>query len=39
MRYALLIYRDVETAVSDREREHREEQFTAVLDGLLHVAC
>ena len=34
MRYALLIYRDEETAVSDRERERLEEQFTAILDGL-----
>jgi hypothetical protein len=34
MRYALLIYCDEETAVSDRERERREEQFTAILDGL-----
>ena len=34
MRYALLIYCDDETAVSDRERERREEQFTAILDGL-----
>lgn len=33
MRYALLIYRDEETAVSDRERQHREEQFTETLDG------
>ena len=34
MRYALLIYYDDETAVSDREREHREERFTAILDAL-----
>jgi hypothetical protein len=34
MRYALLIYRHEDTAVSDRERERREEQFTAILDGL-----
>ena len=34
MRYALLIYCDEETAVSDHERERREEQFTAILDGL-----
>ena len=27
MRYALLIYRHEDTAVSDRERERREEQF------------
>jgi hypothetical protein len=34
MRYALLIYCDEKTAVSDPERERREEQFTAILDGL-----
>jgi hypothetical protein len=34
MRYALLIYWDEETAVSDRERKRREEQFTALNDGL-----
>jgi len=35
MRYALLIYCDEETAVSDdRDRDRREEQFTAILDGL-----
>ena len=34
MRYALLIYCHEDTTVSDRERERREEQFTAVLDGL-----
>ena len=34
MRYALLIYCDEESSVGDRERERREEQFTAVLDGL-----
>jgi hypothetical protein len=34
MRYALLIYCDEETAVSDRDRERREEQFTAIRDGL-----
>jgi hypothetical protein len=34
MHYALLIYYDEEAAVSDREREHRAEQLTAVLDGL-----
>jgi hypothetical protein len=34
MRYALLIYCDEETPVSDRERERREEQFTALNDGL-----
>jgi hypothetical protein len=34
MRYALLIYCDEDTTVSDRERERREEQLTAILDGL-----
>ena len=34
MRYALLIYRHEDTAVSDRERERRQQQFTAILDGL-----
>jgi hypothetical protein len=34
MRYALLIYCNEETAVSDRERERREEQLTTVLSGL-----
>jgi hypothetical protein len=34
MRYALLIYRHEDSAVSDRERESREEQFTAILDRL-----
>ncbi len=38
MRYALLIYRDEETAASDREKERREEQFTAILDNCGHVA-
>ena len=39
MRYALLIYRHEDTAVSGGERERREEQFTAILDGCGHVAC
>jgi hypothetical protein len=34
MRYALLFYRHEDTNVSDGERERREEQFTAILDGL-----
>ena len=34
MRYALLIYCDEETAVSDREKEGREEQLTTVLGEL-----
>jgi hypothetical protein len=34
MRYALLIYCREDTLVSDRERQRREEQCTAVLDGL-----
>lgn len=34
MRYVLLIYCDEETAASDRDRECREEQFTAIRDGL-----
>jgi hypothetical protein len=34
MRYVLLIYCHEDTAVSDRDRERREAQFTAVLDGL-----
>jgi len=34
MRYALLIYCHEDTLVSDRERQRREEQRTAVLDGL-----
>lgn len=34
MRYALLIHCDQDAAVSDREREHREKQFTAMLDEL-----
>jgi hypothetical protein len=34
MRYALLIYCDEDTAVSDRERERGEEKLTAILDGL-----
>lgn len=34
MRCALLIYCDEDTAVSDRDRERREAQFTAILDGL-----
>jgi hypothetical protein len=34
MRYALLIYCREDTAVSDRERQRREEQFTAILSGL-----
>jgi hypothetical protein len=34
MRYALLIYCDEDAAVSDGERQRREEQFTAILDGL-----
>jgi hypothetical protein len=29
---ALLIYRYEDTTVNDREREHREEQFTAIFD-------
>jgi len=28
----LLIYRYEDTTVNDREREHREEQFTAIFD-------
>jgi hypothetical protein len=34
MRYALLIYCDEETAASNPERVRREEQLTAILDGL-----
>jgi hypothetical protein len=34
MRYALLIYCHEDTLVSDRERQRREEQFTAVFNGL-----
>jgi hypothetical protein len=34
MRYALLIYCDEDMAVSDRERERRVDQLTAILDGL-----
>jgi hypothetical protein len=34
MRYALLIYCHEDTAVSDHEREPREEQLTAILGGL-----
>jgi hypothetical protein len=34
MRYALLICRHEDTAVSDREKDRHEEQFTAILDGL-----
>ena len=34
MRYALLIYCDEDAAVSDRERQRREEQFTAIVGGL-----
>jgi hypothetical protein len=34
MRYALLIYYDEDTPVSNREKERREKQCTAVLDGL-----
>jgi hypothetical protein len=32
VRYALLIHCDEETAVGDRERERREEQFTTILE-------
>ena len=34
MRYAVLIYRDEETAVSDREKAASRVTFTAILDGL-----
>jgi hypothetical protein len=34
MRYALLIYCDEDAAVSDREKEHREKQFAAMLYEL-----
>lgn len=34
MRYALLIYCDEEAPASDRERERRDEQLTAILDEL-----
>jgi hypothetical protein len=34
MRYALLIYCHEDSLVSDRERQRREEQFTAVFNGL-----
>ena len=34
MRYALLIYCHKDTLISDRERQRRNEQCTAVLNGL-----
>ena len=34
MRYALIIYRDEEAAVSDPEKERREERLTTVLGEL-----
>lgn len=34
MRYALLIYCNQDAAVSDREKEHREKQFAAMLGEL-----
>src|SRR5262252_4504790 len=34
MRYALLIFCHEDTLVSDRERQRREEQFTAVFNAL-----
>jgi len=34
MRYALLIYCDEDAAISDRERQRREEQFIVALDTL-----